>query len=300
MAPTLCVFGLGIVGTEACAAPSTEGDWRVGSYRVTIRSADDKGAFSATLKIRDGGRLIYKLTNAMLRLNPPEFFRADLSAKEAYAAQPYKVGSDILKLGGPTLVVQGYSLGAHCCFDVTILYLGDHFRAMPTIPLFDAEVVRFHAADGHKALAMTTQDFTFGYWRAPFVFSSAAPVTLSFDPKQHRYVPDANLMRAPLPKQSELDALAAAARDAQAKLQAEGQAYVPREVTQPILDLIYAGHLRKAQDFLVAIWAGSAEARDDYWSDLTSCQLRLSPFWPTVARINGLRPEKPVGKCPRV
>jgi hypothetical protein len=289
----VCLIFLAFPVHATPADSGIQGEWKIRHYRIVIRKSDDQtGGPTSTLTVFHGGKQIYTMSNGALWLNPQSFFTDASDSKE-----PLKVGADVLKLGQPSLVIQGYSRGAHCCFDVTMLYLGDHFRAMPTIPLFDAEAVHFHPARGHRALAMSTYDFSFGYWRAPFAFSSAAPVTFSFDPSAHHYVPDGELMRAPLP--ADLDARIAAARDSQSRQQAEGPPFAPQQLTQPILDLIYSGHLKDAENFLKAAWVGASAGRDDYWSDLTTCQLRLSPFWPTVAKMNGLTPQKPVGKCPR-
>lgn len=294
LAAIFCLICLASLSRAEPAGDGIEGEWKIRHYRIVIqKSEDQQSGPTSTLTIFHGRKEIYKISNGALWLNPESFFTDSADSKE-----PYKVGADVLKLGEPSLVVQGYSRGTHCCFDVTMIFLGDHFRAMPTIPLFDAEAVSFHPAKGHRPLAMSTHDASFGYWRAPFALSSAAPVTFSFDPVVHHYVPDSELMRAPLPE--DLDAKVAVAKAAQAKPQADGQAYTPRELTQPILDLIYTGHLKEAQNFLKDAWVGPDAARDDYWSDLTTCQLRLSPFWPTVAKLNGLEPAKPVGKCPRV
>ena len=294
LAAVLYLMCLASLSHAATVGDGVEGEWKIRHYHIVIQKSEDpQGGPTSTLTVFHDRKQLYKISNGALWLNPRSFLTESEDSNE-----PYEVGADVLKLGEPSLVIQGYSRGAHCCFDVTILYLGDHFRAMPTIPLFDAEAVRFHAAKGHKALAMSTHDFSFGYWRAPFASSSAAPVTFSFNPAAHHYIPDGDLMRAPLP--DDLEAKAAAAKAAQTKLQADGQAYAPRELTQPILDLIYTGHLKDAQSFLNQAWVGTDAARDDYWSDLTTCQLRLSPFWPTVAEMNGLQPAKPVGKCPRV
>jgi hypothetical protein len=294
LAAVFCLMCLASLSYAATAGDGVEGEWKIRHYRVVVqKSGDPQGGPTSTLTVFHDRKQLYKISNGALWLNPKSFFTESGDSKE-----PYGVGADVLKLGEPSLVIQGYSRGAHCCFDVTILFLGDHFRAMPTIPLFDAEAVHFRPAKGHKALAMSTEDFTFGYWRASFAESSAAPVTLSFDPKVHHYVPDAELMRAPLP--SDLDARITAAKEAQSQAQTKGPGYTPRALTQPILDLAYTGHLNDAQSFLKLAWVGTDAARDDYWSDLTTCQLRLSPFWPTVAKMNGLQPAKPVGKCPRV
>jgi len=291
----LCMTGLSPASRGQPRTYGDEGQWKITSYSVVIRKSQDA---DATLTVTQGGKTLYRMSNAALWLNPVSFFKT-MAAGASYDEQkkPHGIGQDVLKLGRPTLVVQGFSGGAHCCFDVTILYLGDHFRAMPAIPLFDAESVKFLPAKGREELVMSTADFTFAYWEAPFSDSSAAPVELGFSTRVHHYLAEPDLMRAPLPSQAEMDAKRVAARAAQAELQSEGMDWVPRAVTQPILDLIYTGHLKEALGFLDDVWSRSPEARNRYWSHLTTCQLRLSQFWPVVAKLNGLKPEKPADNC---
>jgi hypothetical protein len=274
------------------------GKWKIGIYQVTVDNSEDTdGAPTATLKVSRGGKSIYTIKNAVLWLNPVGFFTDPGRLGYDASMEPVGIGTDILRLGEPTLVVWGFSLGAHCCSDLTILSFGKQFHAMPTIHLYDSEYVDFRPAPGHTALVMSACDWIFAYWRAPFAFSSTAPVTLAYDPTADRYLADPDLMRTPLPSDSQLAAEAASANVAYQKSRDDKQAWVPRAVTEPILKLIYGGHLKEARTFLIDAWAGTPEDRDDYWRDLTECQLRLSQFWPAVAKLNGLAAEKPAGNC---
>lgn len=294
----LLIVALGLIA--AAPADADAGQWTIGKYTIAIRATELGGISHSELTVSDGRKPVYRRRDAELWINPRGFFE-DLGPDAAYEEQqrPYRVGEDVLGLGAPSLIVQSFSGGAHCCFTLTVLLLGDQFRALPKIELQDAEFVRVKKVPGRDALVLATSDDTFAYWRAPFALSSAGSVTLSFDAAAGRYVADADLMRAPLPPPAKLEELRAKAHDAQQKEIAENSGIVPPDLTQPLLDLIYTGHLAEARAFVDGAWAGSAGDRDDYWRELTRCQLRRSPYWPTLARMNGLAPDKAPAHCPR-
>jgi hypothetical protein len=278
-------------------APS--GHWQIGSYDVTLTNENDgdQGP-SGTLTVAAGGKSFFTLTDAVLWINPAGFFAPD-GNKMSYEERerPYRIGRDVLNLGAPTLVIQGYSLGAHCCMSVTILYLGDRFHAMPTLELLDAESVYFHKVNRHRALAMSTVDFSFHYWRASFVNSAAPNVVLTYNSAVKHYEADPVLMWKPLPSKTKLkNEISAVRRDLEFNKDHQDPE-TPRELTQPILDLIYSGHITEAYDFLKQTWVGTNDERERYWSEMTTCKLRQSQFWPAVARMNNLAVDKPAANC---
>jgi len=274
-----------------------EGSWQVGAYRLAIKTIAPPDNFErSTLTVEQGGKTIYTLKNAVFWLNPAGFFPHSGEMSYEDGLKPYQIGTDVLGLGTPTVVVWGFSLGAHCCSDLTILTLGPTFRALPTLHLYDEESVDFRPAAGHAALVMSATDWTFAYCRESFAGSSTAPVMLSYNTVAGRYEADPDLMRTPSPNPARLKEDAAAAKVAFQNSQ-DGTGDVPREVTGAVLSLIYGGHLNDARHFLEAVWVGPPEARDDYWRELTECELRRSQFWQAVAKLNGLPPAKPVGKC---
>jgi hypothetical protein len=289
-----------VVAGGAAPMPAGAADqdrWTIGRYTVALDASESDTGSRTILTISDGDKRVYRRRDANLWINPRGFFEE--TGADEDDQQPFRVGEDVLGLGAPTLVVQGFSGGAHCCFSVTVVILGDEVRALPTIKLEDVEFVQAKKVPGRDALVLETNDDTFAYWRAPFATSSAGRVILSFDKKAGRYAADAELMRAPPPSPADLEALGRKAHEAHQHEIDQGSDDVPPELTQPILDLVYSGHLAEARTFLDGAWAGTAAGRDDYWSDLTTCQLRLSPYWPAIAEMNGLEAEKPKGKCPR-
>jgi hypothetical protein len=292
LASMVTVFGVHADGI------GLEGSWQIGAYRLAVKNvAPPKDYFEkSVLTVEQNGKTIYTQKNAVFWLNPAGFFEHSGEMSYEESLKPNRIGADVLRLGAPTVVVWGFSLGAHCCFDLTILTFGPTFRAMPTLHLYDEESVDFRAAPARTALVMSASDLTFAYWRAPFADSSAPSVTLSYSEAAGRYKADPELMRTPPPNPAKLKDDETVAKATFQNSQ-DGTHDVPREVTQPVLDLVYGGHLDDARHFLEAAWVGSADAREDYWRELTECELRRSQFWPAVAKMNGLPPEKPARRC---
>ncbi|MGH7089452.1 MAG: hypothetical protein ACREFQ_11190 [Stellaceae bacterium] len=279
------------------AVPAT---WTIGGYSVALLNADTPVHREMRLTIARDGAILYRMQDARIWVNPAALFMP-LAPGAPYTEGklPYRVGSDVLRLGAPSLAVEGFSGGAHCCFTLTPFILGARFHALPPIALKDSDGGRFTPARVRHGLVLSFRDFTFAYWRAPFYASSAPRVVLSYDARAGRYTADAGLMRAPLPPPKRLAEWQAAAQTAHRQALAQGSWFVPAALTRPMLDLVYAGHIAAARAFLERVWAGSSTSRADYWADLTTCELRLSPYWPTIARMNGLRADPPVGQCPR-
>ncbi|HUC63095.1 MAG TPA: hypothetical protein VMF53_14175 [Alphaproteobacteria bacterium] len=282
------------------SAESGGSHWTIGPYEIALTTSDTDSGPLATFTVARGGKQIYRMTDTSFSLNPTRFFvKPGPGAASGDTQRPYRVGADLLGLGAPTLVVLGFDGGPTCCYDLTILVLGDRFRALAPLELLDSGGARFSKIPGRRTLALSFADWTFGGWRTYFAASSAPTAILSYDAEAGRYQADAALMRTPLPPPDRLAAWVREARAADEDATEDGRGFVPQEITQRVLDLIFAGHLDAARKFLDAAWVGPATGREDYWSDLTKCQLRLSPFWPTVARLNALPALKPVEPCSR-
>ncbi|MDD5645905.1 MAG: hypothetical protein PHW86_01910 [Candidatus Bipolaricaulis sp.] len=99
-------------------------------------------------------------------------------------------GTDVNGNGTPDVIVNLYSGGAHCCFDVAIYDLGPPLRrvAFPAPPGGNSGGV-FEDLDGDRVLEYRTADDSFAYAYCCFAASPAVPVVLRFDPKTFAYVP---------------------------------------------------------------------------------------------------------------
>jgi len=262
--------------------------WSIPPYEVFIDTRNDD--LISVLSLYKDGHWIYSADATLVRVNPKEFFVETKDYDEGQ--QPYEVGRDVLGVGAPALLVSGYTGGAHCCFNLAILVLGTEFREMQRMDLRDDEIVKIRKPAGGIA-TMEIDDFNYDYWRGPFSESPAPKIVLSYDAKAGQYAADPTLMRTPLP---DLAPLIERARAAQQEDETSPN-LIPHDVSGPILDLIYGGHLAAAHEFLVDAWTGVAADRDEYWNELTNCRLRHSHFWPAIAALNGLPADKPAGSC---
>jgi len=275
-------------------------EWTVSPYTIVLDTNLDDAGPSDSMTVLEGGTPIYHIADAFIRseLTVGQETIADDFGKPSPGHDLEQVpGNDVLGLGIPNLVFADYSGGMHCCFKAVILMLDKPFRVQ-TIDLYDPGG-NFHQLDGSRSLVLEAADSTFKYWRSSFADSPFPPVMLSYDPAAGRYVADADLMRAPLPAPEELARRKTVAHEAHQTSLADGfTEYEPGNLTSPLLDLIYTGHMAAAHQFLIDSWADSAARRDAYWSLLTRCKLRESPYWPAVAKLNGLAAAPPAADCP--
>lgn len=271
--------------------------WSVPPFTITLKTDLDDTRPRDELTVLQEDKQVYHLTDAVIRrdLTFGEETIADDQEKQIPGHDTE--GHDALGLGFPNLVFTDFSGGMHCCFRAVILMLDKPFRTQ-TIELYDAGG-DFHPVDGRKGLVLEATDAHFKEWRSSAADSPFPTVMLSFDPGAGRYAADADLMRGPLPEPDKLAQKKDRARDAQRAMLAAGftDNDEPGELTGPMLDLIYTGHIAEARAFLDESWADSVAKRDAYWSLLARCKLRGSDYWPAVAKINSLKPEPPAADC---
>ena len=296
---TLALIAAAGFAAAGAHAESGISQWTVPPYTITLKTDLDGARPSDELTVLDGDKQVYRLADAVIRrdLTFGEETIADDTEKQIPGHDVE--GHDALGLGFPNLVFSDFSGGLHCCFRAVVLMLDKPFRSQ-TIELYDAGG-DFHPADGRNALVLEATDAHFREWRSSAADSPFPTVMLSFDPAAGRYVADAELMRAPLPDPDKLAQKKDRAREAHKAMLAAGftDKDEPGDLTGPLLDLIYTGHMPEAHAFLIEAWADSEAKRDAYWSRLTRCKLRGSDYWPAVARINGLKPDPPAADCER-
>jgi hypothetical protein len=268
--------------------------WQVGKYSIDVARMGPADEWSSLerLSISTNGKAVYKLEGQRVFTDWKDFMYTDAPGSIKPPERDVASPQDPLHLGTPTLVAVDWSGGAHCCFTLHIVMLGDHIRPLPVIELFDASEIGFMERPSRKQVVLLIQDRTFNYWHAPFAFSSAVEVPYSFNTVRKRYLPDAELMRRPVPS----DAVLATWRD-EARAADINEADVPRAITQRVLELIYSGHLATARSFLTSVWPHSKEQQTRYWDDLTKCQIKFSPAWQAIAELNGLDPDKHTSGC---
>ena len=196
-------------------------------------------------------------------------------------------GTDITGSGVPELLVSEYSGGAHCCTTYHLFAFEPFFRRLAVIPTLDAGA-RFENLDGRPGMEMVTADMTFAYWNTYYAASPKPRVVLAWNGSDYVVAPD--LMAAAAPDAADL---AAQAQAVAASDQWTDDAMDP-DLWRTMLDLIYGGHADLAWGFLDAAWPAGRDGKDAFRTDLL-CQLATSPWWDTIAAMDGL--ETPDG-CP--
>lgn len=282
----LAIATLIVVAVRPAIADSGQ-QWTVADYQIKLGKQKffDTKPPEQTLTVTRGGKVIYRLKTWYIWVKPSEVF----GGLDDHVA----VGGDILGLGVPTVVIKSGEASMHCACALTILKLGATFRALPPIDMTDDQPVRLLKVPNNPVSAIGLDDYTFTYWHASRPESPNGKIVLSYNSHLGRYATDASLMSVPSPS----PAVLAEWRSRAVSAQEEDPNECPRELSQPVFDLIYTGNMKAAKAFLESAWEGENTARDEYWSDLTTCQLRRSPYWPTVAKINGLPADPPVASC---
>lgn len=254
-------------------APAARADqaWRLGDTDIALFArAPERGVFEDRLRLSRGGAIAFELVENRISLNAPGGWEG--------GAPPPPFGENLTGGQAPQIVVETYSGGAHCCFALLLVELGETVRVTP-MPFAGNYGARFEkGADG--AWRLIGGEETFAYWRASFAGSPAPEVVYRLE--DERLIPDEAAMRTPAPPLADLLADRAdwnwsAARE---------MGFLPYELLDRATALIYGGHLGEARRFLEAAWNPEIPGYAEVAHDLFRCQLRKSVHWPAIAALN--------------
>lgn len=176
---------------------------------------------------------------------------------------------------GPNLIVTTFTGGAHCCFTVHALWLGQSFKNQ-VIPVEDNDEVGF-LGNGTEPPKLQFGDFTFAYWFASFADSPAPNVVLHFDPQAGQYVPDIEAMRKPAPDDAALAAMVDAIKKAESNLPKGDEPPAP-ELWRNMLDLIYSGNPVAARKLVDLAWPQTRDGEEGFLACFTG-KLVGGYFW---------------------
>lgn len=169
---------------------------------------------------------------------------------------------------GPGLLVSEWSGGAHCCYTFHIFEVGTVFKALPAIPLLDADESAFVRRPQVKGLVLSTADYSaFGYFPKDFADSPAGRVFLSFDGE--RFSPNLALMRANPPAAGETTKCAALFKQSRSWRRSQ-----PMGMWYYATDLLYTGNAVQVWRFLDAAWGGKAGEKQKYVDEYRSRLLK--------------------------
>jgi len=258
------------------SAAATEGervphDVVAGDY--TLRFLEDPEiAFIDTLQVLKDDQLVYEgLFEAYLHMvkEPPG---------SEFGVLPLGLDVDATGDGRPDFVLQSYSGGAHCCYYTLVLEREPELAVLAEFDGGNSPAV-LENIDGDPALEVRLNDWTFAYWKAPFAESPAPEVIL--DLQEEAYAGAPLLMRRPPPASG---ALAAEIEALHGEL-ARTKRPTPR-LWGRMLDYIYAGNAETAFQLLDGAWPEGLPGKASFLLQF-GAQLSFSPYWDTVAELNG-------------
>ncbi len=201
-----------------------------------------------------------------------------------------KSGTDVTGDGSPDVVLTEYSGGAHCCFTYYIFELREPLNR---IKLYTGDgLASFEELDELPGLELVVSDDNFTYWTKGFAGSPFPDIGLRY--KDGDYKPDVDLFWRPALSDAQLNKLVAEVPKDEWELDTD---YLPDEFLSGVTDLIYAGHVDQALQFIELAWPSDKPGQDEFIAELFQCRLRRSQYWPAIAQLNGLQPDEPRKDC---
>ena len=268
-----------------CNAPQADLSLRELAYQDYLFRLHDKTVMD------EGKPFLLEQTLVVLK-NNQEVFRK--TGHRWYISDKHpKMGTDITGTGQPNAVITEYSGGAHCCDTNYIFELGQSFKVIE-IHSHDFPII-FKELDGRPGLEIEILDTNFLYWKTGFVRAPAPKVILRYDQGAYRVATD--LMKRPPMRRRELLRRAEEVRKS-TEWGRDERYPLDESLWKVMLDLIYTGNANQAREFADLAWPPSFPGKKEFVAELFECQLRHSTYWPGIAALNGLAPNKPKKDCP--
>ena len=269
------LFGLTMLLTVCQAAQADDAPlrrWTLGPALVSLEKielGDDRNL----LTIRVDGRLMHAETAAYIDF---------ITSTKGQADTPKLV--PITSAAAGDLVIESFSGGAHCCFSIRVATLRDDIVISQSVDLRDAGAALFRLP-GSGRYGFRSADEAYAYRWTSFAASPAPELLLRYDISSG-FTLAADLMKKPSPSTEQLAQMEAKMRgDPEWKTSGTPTAYL-----QAVLDLVYSGNLKAAQDYAAKAWPNDVAGQQDFIDDLNHCALPSSPWWNDIAALNGIQP----------
>ena len=250
-------------------------DYEIRLYRQADCEAEPGSRVAAMEILQDGTRVHVETGYSFALGYPLEQDQPPDSVKAG-------VGADFTG-AGPGLLISEWSGGAHCCYTFHVFELGAKFKALPAIPVLDADESAFVRRRGVEGLVLSTVDYSaFAYFPKDFADSPAGRVFLSFDGQAFR--PNLGLMKTSAPRSGETAKCAALFRQSRSWKHSQ-----PIGIWYYATDLIYTGNEAEAWRFLDAAWGGKPADRQKYLDEYRS-RLGKSVYHQDLVRLQKTPP----------
>ena len=230
--------------------------FKTGQYKIYITEVmDDRCYFDYShLRIFRGNKLIideshpYKLYADY----PRHIKKYQTTIEEDYRFRWEWEGNsippnyDLTGDSSPNLVIETYSMGAHCCFSYLIYDIGENPRLIIELDTYHSKYNTFYKFPNSSGLNIKTDDWSYAYWNAPFVASPAPEIYLSYDKKSNTFKLNTLLMKKPVPDDYILEKWQKEVRD--------NWRDNPNILWKYMLKLTYTGNWNAAVKFMDTAW----------------------------------------------
>ena len=276
-AASACLVLAGLLPAAAAAVEGGRVPHDIVDGDYTLRFLEDpEVGFVDTLQVLKGGKVLYEgLFEAHVAMvgEPPG---------NPDGVLPLGLDVDATGDGRPDFVVQSFSGGAHCCYYTLVL---EREPQLTVLAEFDGanSPVALENLDADPALEVRLRDWTFATWKTSFAQSPAPEVILDLQEDTYAAAPD--LMRRPPPDRATLAAEIVAMR----ALVTDAKGAAP-ELWGRMLDYIYGGNAETAFALLDAAWPPDVPGKASFVLQF-GAQLSFSPYWDTIAQMNGWNSE---------
>ena len=260
----------------------------VNGYTIElVRQTSNEDTMNTRLRIFKQSQVVFEATDGRFTTI------AQLSANEK--GEEIKDASDVADAvrditgnGVPELALLGFSNGAHCCFTIHIIELGDTFSVLLSRPLGDDVKLAFIDVTGDGVMEIQTTDDAFDYWHTGHAGSPLPQVWLRFDDQKRAYVFAPELMKNPPPTKTVLITHA----DFWKKISWDGSGgnpiplpagVSPQLFTTPwgyAVELIYTGNAAAAREYIDLAWRENKEfaSKEIFWNEFKK-ELQTSRFY---------------------
>tara|TARA_Y100001936_G_scaffold253082_1_gene315692 strand:- start:66 stop:1079 length:1014 start_codon:yes stop_codon:yes gene_type:complete len=230
--------------------------FKTGIYKIYITDVmDDKCYFDYSyLRIFKDGKLIiedsypYKLYSDYPRhinkyiINVDEDYKFNWEWKGNSIPPDYDVTGD----KSPNLVIETYSLGAHCCFSYLIYDVGEKPHLVTELDTYHSEYNSFYKFPNYPGLNIKTEDWSYAYWNAPYVASPAPEIYLKFNNITNKYELNISKMKKAVPDKDILNNWKKEVK--------ENWTDNPNILWKYMLQLTYTGNWGAAIKFMDSAW----------------------------------------------
>lgn len=245
---------------------------RIGAFDIRLKNDFTNG--HASIEIFKGPKRVYSQTG--------ERFFANFESDQCDLP---KAGTSVSGARPHELVVQEWTGGAHCRFNISIIALESQPILIQKIEGKDTERFVFfdHDRDGAKEIKL--YDWTFAYWHESFSNSVASQVILKYQTGQWRFASD--LMRLPpRPLAQEFEKMI---RDGKAEFTASSQPEArftpPRNLMNTFVKFVYAGQADLGLKLVDEVWPANNSNRQQFLVSFAK-ELRQSPYYNDLKSMN--------------